>query len=54
MGGEVYGAPKRSRTSSLQIRSLTLCPVELWAHGNVILVEKEGFEPSRPVTRTLA
>jgi hypothetical protein len=26
-----YGAPKRTRTSSLQIRSLMLYPIELWA-----------------------
>ena len=26
------GAPRRNRTYNLQIRSLTLCPVELWAH----------------------
>ena len=25
------GAPRRSRTTNLQIRSLTLYPVELWA-----------------------
>ena len=27
-----YGAPKRSRTPNLLIRSQTLYPVELWAH----------------------
>ena len=26
------GAPRRSRTTNLQIRSLSLCPIELWAH----------------------
>ena len=26
------GAPRRSRTTNLQIRSLTLYPIELWAH----------------------
>jgi hypothetical protein len=28
----VYGAPKRSRTPNLLIRSQTLYPIELWAH----------------------
>ena len=35
-----YGAPRRSRTPNLQIRSLTLCPVELWARDfqeNIVL-----------------
>ena len=27
-----FGAPKRSRTPSLLIRSQTLYPIELWAH----------------------
>ena len=26
------GAPKESRTPNLQIRSLTLYPIELWVH----------------------
>ncbi len=33
-------APKRSRTSNLQIRSLTLYPIELWAH--IIPVQTKG------------
>lgn len=33
------GAPKRSRTSNLQIRSLTLYPVELWARTMSKLIE---------------
>lgn len=32
------GAPKRSRTPNLQIRSLTLYPIELWAHILLIMV----------------
>lgn len=30
------GAPERSRTHNLQIRSLTLYPIELRAHGSLI------------------
>ena len=44
-----YGArrdvPKRTRTSDLQVRNLTLYPTELWAQNGT---EREGFEPSVP------
>ena len=30
----LYGAPKRSRTPNLLIRSQTLYPIELWAQDN--------------------
>ena len=33
-----YGAPRRSRTLNLQIRSLTLYPIELWAHISISTV----------------
>jgi hypothetical protein len=64
------GAPERSRTSNLQIRSLTLYPIELQALSFIgfairslpspkdqdkhSMVERVGFEPTRPVTQTLA
>ena len=49
------GAPRRSRTYNLQIRSLTLYPIELWAHYFKILFK--GFfifivQPSPRLRRT--
>ncbi len=38
----LYGAPKRSRTPNLLVRSQTLCPVELWAHN---MEAPTGLEP---------
>lgn len=32
---QMTGAPRRSRTLNLQIRSLTLYPIELWAHISI-------------------
>ena len=40
-----YGAPKRSRTPNLLIRSQTLYPIELWALFK--LVPRAGIEPAR-------
>jgi|HubBroStandDraft_5_1064220.scaffolds.fasta_scaffold1464048_1 hypothetical protein len=63
------GAPERIRTSNPQIRSLKLYPIELraqmkkenplheanaFAKKAANVVEREGFEPSRPVTQALA
>jgi hypothetical protein len=31
------GAPKRSRTPNLQIRSLTLYPIELWVRDELFI-----------------
>lgn len=42
MSVKKYGAPGRSRTCDLQIRSLLLYPAELRAHN---MAEKGGFEP---------
>lgn len=40
------GAPKRIRTSGLQIRSLSLYPAELWAQRvGCDVAERGGFEP---------
>ena len=39
------GAPKRSRTPNLWIRSQTLYPIELWALFK--LVPRAGIEPAR-------
>lgn len=36
-----FGAPKKSRTPNLLVRSQTLCPIELWAHMEALT----GFEP---------
>ena len=40
-----HDVPKRTRTSDLQVRNLTLYPTELWAQNGT---EREGFEPSVP------
>ena len=56
----IYGAPNRSRTHNLLIRSQTLYPIELWAHmfitnkitcaQNYIfkMVASVGIEPTTP------
>ena len=44
-----YGAPKKSRTPNLLIRSQTLYPIELWVQQTFAdkqVAESEGFEPS--------
>ena len=41
------GAPRRSRTSNPQIRSLILYPIELWAQKFQILVPRAGLEPAQ-------
>ena len=51
------GAPKRSRTTNLLIRSQMLYPIELWVHESELfeMAETEGFEPSvRFPVRTLS
>ncbi len=48
----IHGAPNRSRTHNLLIRSQTLYPIELWAHNNYItgvnftMVAPIGIEPT--------
>ena len=42
-----YGAPDRSRTHNLLIRSQTLYPIELRALFKNNMAEEEGFEPPR-------
>ena len=43
-----FGAPGRSRTHNLLIRSQTLYPIELRAHMKLIdLVRPRGLEPPR-------
>ncbi len=37
MIGVKNGAPKRSRTPNLQIRSLTLYPIELWVRNEAFI-----------------
>ena len=36
--GDLTGAPKKSRTPNLQIRSLTLYPIELWALNHMLFI----------------
>ena len=42
----INGAPERSRTPSLLIRSQTLYPIELWAQIK-LMVPRTGIEPVR-------
>ena len=48
LDGVLNGAPKRSRTPNLRIRSPTLYPIELWvlSANQSLVAESEGFEPS--------
>jgi hypothetical protein len=47
----LYGALGEIRTPDTQIRSLVLYPAELQALVNSIVAEREGFEPSIPVSQ---
>jgi hypothetical protein len=47
----LYGALGEIRTPDTQIRSLVLYPAELQAHINNNVAEREGFEPSIPVSQ---
>lgn len=40
---EADGAPKESRTPNLQIRSLMLYPIELWARNDLKTSESEPY-----------
>ena len=42
-----YGAPDRSRTHNLLIRSQTLYPIELRAQKHHYMVRPRGLEPPR-------
>ena len=53
------GAPRRTRTPSLLVRSQTLYPIELWARAGAVrseagflVAEREGFEPSSKISLT--
>ena len=53
------GAPRRTRTPSLLVRSQTLYPIELWARAvpcvckpGFRVAEREGFEPSSKISLT--
>ncbi len=46
-----FGAPERSRTPNLQIRSLTLCPIELQAHA--FYGGERGIRTLAPLSRLL-